>query len=63
MNTDQETIQSAYGDAIRDLYANLFQGYTEAGHDAVQKRQAEENFTAGVGMARSSRDRAIALLA
>jgi hypothetical protein len=63
MDTDQEIIQSAYGDAIKDLYAKLFQGYADAGRNAGQKQQADQNFTAGVGLARSSRDRAIALLA
>jgi hypothetical protein len=63
MNPDQTLIQSAYEDAIRQLYAKLFQGYAEAGGDAAQLQLAEQRFTAGVGLARSSRDRAVALLA
>ena len=63
MNTDQEIIQSAYGDAIKDLYAKLFQGYAEAAGDAELKLQADQRFTIGLGLARISRDRALALMA
>jgi hypothetical protein len=63
MSPDQALIQSAYEDAIKELYAKLFQAYAEAGGEAGQERQADQRFTAGVGLARSSRDRAVALLA
>ncbi len=63
MNPDQTLIQSAYEDVIKELYAKLFQGYADAGSDAARKQQADQHFTAGVGLARSSRDRALALLA
>jgi len=63
MNPDQTIIQSAYEDAIKRLYAGLFDGYAQAGGDPAQKQQADQNFTTGIELARSSRDRAIALLA
>jgi hypothetical protein len=63
MNPDQTIIQSAYEDAIKELYAKLFQGYAEAGGDAAQQKRADQHFMAGVGLARSSRDRAVDLLA
>jgi hypothetical protein len=63
MNPDQKLIQSAYEDAIKRLYAALFDGYTTAGGVQQQEQQAEQNFSAGVAFARRSRDRAIALLA
>jgi len=63
MNPDQTLIQSAYEDAIKGLYAKLFEGYAEAGGGAAQQQQqAEQRFTTGVALARTSRDRAIALL-
>ena len=61
--SDQQVIQSAYEDVIRDLYSKLFQGFAEAGGDAGQMQQAEQHFSAGLGVARRSRDRALALLA
>jgi hypothetical protein len=63
MNSDQQLIQCAYEDAIKGLYALLFQGYAAAGGDAAQHQEADQHFTAGIKLAQSSRDRAIALLA
>ena len=63
MNPDQQLIQSAYQDAIRKLYATLFDSYVTAAGDAAMIQDADRHFTSGVGSARSSRDRAIALLA
>jgi hypothetical protein len=63
MNPDQMLIKSAYEDAIKGLYAKLFEGYAEADGDAAKQQQADQRFTAGVGLARGSRDRAVALLA
>ncbi len=63
MNPDQVLIQSAYEDTIKKLYAALFDGYAQCEGDAGQRQQAEQRFTTGVGLARESRHRAIALLA
>ena len=63
MNSDQTLIQSAYEDAIKRLYATLFDGYAQAGGDPAREQQADQHFTTGVRSARRSRDRAIALLA
>jgi hypothetical protein len=63
MTPDQTLIQSAYEDAIKLLYSKLFDGYAAAGGDPAQVQQADQHFTTGVGLARSSRERAIALLA
>lgn len=63
MNSDQTAIQTAYGAAIQQLYATLFNSYVEAGGDAAQQQLADQHFTAGLGFARQSRDRALALVA
>ena len=63
MNSDQQLIQSAYDDAIKRLYAILFDAYASAGGASDQEREADRNFSTGVASARRSRDRAIALLA
>ena len=63
MNPDQKLIQAAYEDAIKQLYETLFNKYAESGVDQAQLQQADQTFTTGVGIARKSRDRAIALLA
>jgi hypothetical protein len=63
VNPDQTLINSAYEDAIRKLYAQLFDNYAQSGGDPGQEQQAEQNFMTGVALARKSRDRAIVLLA
>jgi hypothetical protein len=63
MNPDQKLIQCAHEDAVKKLYAQLFDGYAQAGGNAAQEQQAEKNFTAGIGLARRSCERALALLA
>jgi hypothetical protein len=63
MNPDQKLIQSAYEDAIRKLYAALFDAYAAGGGDQAQEQQADQNFSTGSALARKSRDRAISLLA
>jgi hypothetical protein len=62
MNTDHEIIESAYGDAIKELFSKFSNGSAEAG-DAELKQQADQRFTTGVGTARTSRDRAVAQFA
>ena len=60
--TEQDKINDAYGDAVRNLYQVFAQAYTAAlGNDAGQK-QAEANFQRGITHARHLRDRAIALI-
>lgn len=63
MNRDQQIILAAYDDAIKSLYSNLFDGYVAADGDAAQEQQADRRFTTGISLARSSRDRAVALAA
>jgi hypothetical protein len=63
MNPDQQLVQSAYEDAIKGLYAKLFDGYASAGGDQALEKQADQNFSTGVILARRSRDRAVSLLA
>ncbi|HWE49545.1 MAG TPA: hypothetical protein VG273_07145 [Bryobacteraceae bacterium] len=62
MESDQTFIESAYAEALRGLYAKLFESYLEAGADTAQHREADERFKIGVRFARSSRDRALVLL-
>jgi hypothetical protein len=61
MNPEQGLIQAAYEDAIKKLFAALFDGYAQAAGDP-ELQQAERNFATGVGLARKARERAIALL-
>jgi hypothetical protein len=63
MNHDQQTVVAAYDDAIKKLYATLFEKYIEASGDPAQEHQAEQHFTTGVGLAQRARDRAVTLLA
>jgi hypothetical protein len=60
---DQKTIQTAYADALRKLYTELVDQYVQAGGDTAEEQQAEQHFTTGLGLARRSRDRALALVA
>ena len=62
LNHDEQTVLAAYDDAIKKLYATLFEQYAEAGGDASQEKQADENFRRGVDLARRTRDRAVALV-
>lgn len=62
LNHDQQSIVAAYDDAIKKLYGTLFEQYASAGGDAAQEKLADENFSRGVGLARRSRDRAVALV-
>jgi hypothetical protein len=63
MKTDQQIIQAAYEDAVQKLYATLFDNYVTAAGDAAMIQDADRHFTTGLGFARSSRDRATALVA
>jgi hypothetical protein len=63
MNHDQQSVLAAYDDAIKKLYATLFDAYAQAAGDPAQEQQADQNFKQGVGFAQRSRDRAVALLA
>ena len=56
-------MQSAYEDAIKLLCSKLFDAYAAAGGDATQTQQADQRCMTGIGLARSSRNHAIALLA
>lgn len=63
MTHDQQTVLAAYDDAIRKAYTALFEAYVVAGGNAAQEQQADQRFTAAVGIARKSRDSALALTA
>ena len=42
MNPDQKLIESAYEDAIKGLYARLFDGYAQGAGAAGEEQQAEK---------------------
>jgi hypothetical protein len=63
MTDDQQTIQTAYAEALGELYATLFDQYVQAGGNTAQEHEADQHFTTGLGLARRSRDRALALVA
>jgi hypothetical protein len=63
MTDDQNTIQTAYADALGRLYAALFDQYVQAGGDTTEEQQADQHFTTGLVLARRSRDHALALVA
>jgi hypothetical protein len=60
--TEQDLINAAYGDAVRNLYQVFAQAYTAALGAATGQQQAEANFQRGITHARHVRDRAIALI-
>ena len=62
MNSDKDTLQSAYADALKGLYTTLLTGYASAAGDTTQQSQADQRLVTGVGLARAARDKAIALL-
>jgi hypothetical protein len=62
MTQDQQNILAAYDDAIKKLYATLFDQYAAAGGDSAQEQLAEQNFKKGVALAQRSRDRAVTLV-
>lgn len=62
MNSDQDIVKAAYENTIADLYANLFEGYTEAAGHSERQQEADQRFLAGVGPARNARDRALTLI-
>src|SRR5579863_2098434 len=55
MVSDEENIQAAYCDAIKKVYATLFDKYAEAGGDPALEREADHQFTIGIGLARKTR--------
>jgi hypothetical protein len=61
MNPDQQLIRSAYEDAVKKLYASLFDNYVAAGSDVAMIEEADRHFSTGLVLARVSRDRAINL--
>ncbi len=63
MDSDQQLIQSAYQDAVKKLYAALFDNYVTAGSDVAMIQEADRHFSVGLALARVSRDRAIILVA
>lgn len=63
MNHDQQNILAAYDDAIKKLYATLFDQYAQAGGDPAEEQQADQNFKKGAGLAQRARDRAVTLVA
>jgi hypothetical protein len=63
VNDDIGTIKVAYQDALKKLFAVLFDGTVTALGDQAKITQAEQRFTAGLTLARHTRDRALALVA
>ena len=59
---DEENIQASYCEAIKKLYATLFDKYAQAGGDPAMEREADEQFLIGIGLARKTRDRAVLLV-
>jgi hypothetical protein len=63
MDHDQQTILSAYDEAVKKLYWTLLEQYAQAAGDPQQEQQSDQHFSAGVELARRSRDRALKLAA
>jgi hypothetical protein len=60
--TDTQIITAAYQDALKQVFSVFFTSSAGAAGNAAAIQQAEQAFVAGVTLARSARDRAIALL-
>ena len=58
----KDLILDAYGDALKALFETLYRAYVDAATDGPMKQQAEQRFSAGVALAVSVRERALALL-
>jgi hypothetical protein len=59
---DQDTIKAAYSDALQKMYTMLFDAFVAAPEDQSAQDQAKQRFSAGLALARKSRDAAVALL-
>jgi hypothetical protein len=58
---DNEAILGSYQDAVKQLYGVLGEKYVAANGDSAATKKADVAFVAGLTLARSVRDRALAL--
>jgi hypothetical protein len=58
---DQAIIESAYEDALRDLFATFYK-VTIIAKDSAAKKAGADNFKNGVAIARAVRDEALKLI-
>jgi hypothetical protein len=59
---DQDTIKQAYADALKKMYGVLLDAFVSAQQDQTAQDQAKQRFSAGLALARKTRDAALALL-
>lgn len=59
---NQEIIEAAYQNAVKDLFAMFFDSLTAANGDEDQERRADERFARGIAIAKNARTRALRLL-
>jgi glycerol-3-phosphate acyltransferase PlsY len=62
MTDNKATIETAYADALKGLYAVMLSSYSFAGGDKATEKKADDSFRAGLALAIKVRDRALALL-
>jgi len=62
MTTARDFIEDAYGETLKALFEKFYETYVVAASDDSGKQEAEQHFSAGVSLAASVRDRALALL-
>jgi hypothetical protein len=60
--TDRDTIEEAYAEAVRNLYNVLLDAFVEAPQDQKAQNSATQRFSAGLAVARKTRDTALAHL-
>jgi hypothetical protein len=60
--SDRDTIEEAYADALRNLFNVLLDAFVEAPQDQKAQNSAAQRFSGGLAVARKARDAALALL-
>ena len=59
---DQDIIKQAYADCVKKLFGVFWEATIAAGEDQGAHNAAKQNFSNGLTLARSVRDRALAVV-
>lgn len=62
MSQDSDLVVASYGDIAKSIFSTFFENLIVAQQDPAAQKAAADKFVAGITIARTARDRAIALL-
>jgi len=60
--SDQDIINAAYQDAVKNVFAVFLTSFVDASNDQTQIAAAKQRFKTGIAVARTVRDAALSLL-